>query len=277
MSKTNVIQLADYLSDHKMDLVENRGPLNVLVTRPEPKGKFLAADLQAAGIRAQHCALFRYQSVENTFLCKSLLTFDDDATLIFVSVAAVDYANKILPCSSWCYRQVFAVGQATQDKLTSLGIKAISPEQQDSEGLLQIKALHTIKGDNVIIVRGDSGRELIFNTLLARGAKVIYAQSYVRFWQPPQMQSFTEWQQQKVNCIVTTSVAILENMLDLLLADKNLSTENYWKKSCYWLVASERIALRAKMLGLTKVINTQSADNQRLLAVIMELEQNNDR
>lgn len=269
MNKTNIIQLADYTSI--------RGPLNVLVARPEHKGQALLASLQAAGINAQHCALFSYQTVDNTFLCKSLLTFDNNATLIFVSVAAVEYANDILPCASWCFKQVFAVGQATQDKLAELGIDAVSPKRQDSEGLLQIKALQAVNGDNVVIVRGDSGRELIFNTLLQRGANVVYAQSYQRVWLQPSAHELTQWYEKKVNCIVATSVAILENMLALLLTDKKLSAENHWKKSCYWLVASERIAERAKALGLNRVINAQSADNQRLLDVIIELEQNDDR
>lgn len=269
MNKTNIIQLSDYSSIPR--------PLNVLVARPEHKGQALVASLQAAAINAQHCALFCYQAVEKPFLCKSLLTFDDNAKLIFVSVAAVEYANDILPCAAWCYQQVFAVGQATQDKLAELGINAISPEQQDSEGLLQIKALEDVNGDNVVIVRGDSGRELIFKTLLQRGANVVYAQSYQRVWATPPMQNINHWYEKKVNCIVTTSVAILENMLALLLTDKKLNAENHWKKSCYWLVASERIAERAKALGLNRVINAQSADNQRLLDVIIELEQNDDR
>lgn len=254
-------------------------PLNVLITRPEFKGQALSNSLNNIGICAQHWTLFTYQESTSERLnkqCEYLLTLSDKSTLIFVSVAAVEYANRIIPSHLWCYRQVLAVGDATQAKLNDFGLVSVAPERQNSEGLLQIKELETVSGDNIVIVRGDGGRELIFDTLNQRGAYVSYAQSYQRVWLKPSSNEIINWYNQRVNCIVVTSVAILEFMLDLVLSGNDLSTKEHWLKSCFWVVASERIAKQAKTLGLNNVINAQSADNQRLLNVIIELEQNDD-
>ena len=253
----------------------NKASLSVLIARPEKKGRALAERLNKVNINATVCSLFRYQIVDNTPLCKSLLTSIGNKKLVFVSVAAIEFAHEIVSAEFWCYDHVFAIGQATQTKLRSLGIKALSPEQQDSEGLLQIKELEQISGDNILIVRGDAGRELLFDTLQRRGAHVSYAQSYQRVWQTPSSSMVKEWYQEGINCIVVTSVAILENMLNLLISGNDLSSDNHWQKSCCWVVASERIANRAKSLGLTHIINAHSADNQRLLDTIIELEKNN--
>lgn len=253
--------------------------LNVLITRPEFKGQALSMSLKNIGIRAQHCNLFTYQEsslekIKNQ--CERLLTKSNESTLIFVSVAAVEYANRIIPSNLWCYRQVFSIGDATQAKLNDLGLASVSPERQNSEGLLQIKELEAVSDDDIVIVRGDAGRELIFDTLNQRGAHVSYAQSYQRVWLKPSSNEIINWYKKRVNCIVVTSVAILEFMLDLVMNGNDLSTKEHWLESCFWVVASERIAKQAKTLGLNNVINAQSADNQHLLNVIIELEQNDD-
>lgn len=252
--------------------------LNVLVTRPEPKGRELAADLLTHGISAFAYPLFSYQLIDNHTPCKLLLSRNLPSILIFVSVAAVTYANEILKSSSWCYHQIFAVGQATQVALAKLGIKAIAPTQQDSEGLLLLEELQNVADTHIVIIRGDEGRELLFNTLKQRGAQVSYGQSYCRVWQNSQQDKNTMPWLFDINCVVITSVALLENMLDWIdfSTITNTKLKKHWQQECYWIVASERIAIRARQLGLSQIMNAQSANNQCLLETIIEMEQNND-
>jgi len=48
-------------------------------------------------------------------------------------------------------------------------------------------------------------------------------------------------------------------------------TNNYWQQQCLWVVVSKRIEQNAKALGLTHVINTQSASSQILCDTLQAL------
>ena len=274
--------------------------LNILVTRPEQKGRLLAKALQEEGFKSCFFSLFSYHACSNIKInkeCKSLLTSNNQAIVIFVSVAAVEYANKLVACENWQYQQIFAVGQATKKALEDLLLTVISPIEQNSEGLLALPLLHDVVDKNVVIIRGDEGRELLYQTLTQRGAKVSYGQSYQCVWQAPKIAEIAHWQTSGVNCLVITSIGILENMVNSLLSSNSTQSDinqsdidqaytkrsedrseyrleflqKYWQKECYWVVASERIAMRAKELGLDHIINAQSADNQQLLQVIKKV------
>ncbi|MGJ8691775.1 MAG: uroporphyrinogen-III synthase [Thalassotalea sp.] len=246
--------------------------INVLVTRPEPNGSALVELLNQQQINAQPCALFSYQKNSSTSLCKSLLTDNSQSILIFVSVAAVEFAAQIVAVNTWQYRLVIAVGKATQQALKNIGVVALSPTRQDSEGVLALPELADVRQQPVVLIRGDDGRELLFNALKAKGAIVRYGQSYQRKWRQPTPNEIDYWRESAINCIVITSVSLLENMVNLLVRP-----ENYWQKSCCWVVASARIANRAKQLELSHVLTAQGADNQRLLTAIIEMEKQDDR
>lgn len=249
--------------------------LNVLVARPEDKGQALVRDLAKCNITAEHCGLFCYQLADNTEYCRHQLLTSNNNILIFVSPNAVKFAAQLLNTHQWCYQHILAIGQATKKALAAFNIQAISPNIETSEGLLSLEMLQekNVKNQHVVIVRGDKGRELIFNTLIDRKANISYAKSYQRQWHNTHQDKYDEsWLQQPINCIVVTSVAILEAMLNFVKSNNAI----------HWIVASERIAQRATTLGITHVINVNSANNQNLLNTIIDLnnsllETNNDR
>ena len=78
--------------------------------------------------------------------------------------------------------EVAAVGDATAQALRNSGFaRVISPAgRHDSEGLLETPRLQAVRGENIIVFRGEGGRERLKETLEARGAKVRYAQCYRR-------------------------------------------------------------------------------------------------
>lgn len=241
--------------------------LNVLITRPAPKAQALVDKLTQQGIHAIALPLYEYLPSKTPGKCKHLLTRESNEYLIFVSTAAVEFANNIISSKQWCYQKVFAVGKATQQVLKQLNINAATPEQQNTEGLLALPLLTNVKQKEIIIIRGDEGRELLFEQLTQRNANVYYAQSYQRHWQTLTKSIIENWRQQEINCIVNTSVAMLENMVSLLV-----KPNNYWQCCCSWLVASERIAQRAKELGLHHVINAGNADNESLFQAMIQME-----
>jgi uroporphyrinogen-III synthase len=74
------------------------------------------------------------------------------------------------------------VGEATAQALRNSGIaQVISPsERHDSEALLGLPQLQVVKGQKIVVFRGEGGREHLKEVLEARGAKVAYAKCYAR-------------------------------------------------------------------------------------------------
>ena len=78
--------------------------------------------------------------------------------------------------------QVATVGGASVRALERFGITGVVAPQgrYDSESLLDLPALAAVNGRRVVIFRGEGGRELLGETLRARGAVVEYAECYRR-------------------------------------------------------------------------------------------------
>jgi uroporphyrinogen-III synthase len=239
---------------------------HVLITRPESAGRELQQHLNSQGFVSYCQPFFDYQANDTltqlTALQHQLIT----PILIFVSVAAVEFANKLKPITSWSQEKVIAVGSATLQALKALGVDAIMPERHDSEGLLALAPLQNVETKNVLIIRGDGGRELIAEELSDRGASVHYFESYRRVWRNSSIDVIKTWQQQQINCILVTSNALLEFIVNLIK-----DSDTYWQEDCIWLVASNRIANKAKSLGLKRVINANGANKQAVTAALSSL------
>jgi uroporphyrinogen-III synthase len=78
--------------------------------------------------------------------------------------------------------KVATVGQGSLRALRDYGVtNVIAPQDRfDSEALLALPELKQIAGWRVVIFRGNGGRELLGDTLIARGAKVEYVTCYQR-------------------------------------------------------------------------------------------------
>jgi len=247
--------------------------LQVLITRPEKAGRVLAQQLKSIGIETHCQPFFDYHALATKKSTKKLIEQYPQAMLIFVSVAAVKFAHHTFDFSQWQQKCVIAVGSATQIALKELGVKAISPKLHTSEGLLMLSALaeENINAQNVIIIRGDGGREHLAQELRLRGAKVHYLESYKKVWHQLSQSHVQQWKDQQINCIVVTSNALLESIVHLI---KN--SDSYWQTTGLWVVASSRIAERAKQLGLLNIINANGANDQAMLSAITLYGKNND-
>jgi uroporphyrinogen-III synthase len=245
--------------------------LNVLITRPEEKGQELALQLEKLGMVPTCQAFFDYQPLASTLQMQNTLILNPDI-IIFVSVAAVTYANSCYPIKSWQAKHFIAVGEATQLALQSCvdqGTRIYCPKIHNSEGVLALPLLEKVEGKNIVIVRGDGGREHLKNTLENKQAKVTYIESYQKIWRTLNKNIVKKWQEQQINCIVITSNALLESVVHLIDSVSHTDSPNSTlslKNSCLWIVASKRIADNAKQLGLTKVINANGASDQAIIA-----------
>jgi uroporphyrinogen-III synthase len=237
----------------------------VLITRPEKAGRALAQQLKSTGIDAWCHPLFEYQVLADKVTTQNLIEKYPLGLLIFVSVASVEFAHSTFNLSYWQQKTIIAVGNATKAALKRFGINAITPEFHTSEGLLTLNALDekNINHQDIIIVRGDGGREHLAEQLSLRGANVHYLESYKKSWLSVTQNPVEEWKNKQINCIVVTSNTLLESIIHLI---NNSDVD--WKNTCLWIVASTRIAERAKQLGLLNIVNANGANDQAIISAI---------
>ncbi len=246
--------------------------LPYIITRPQAQGVQLQQTLAQAGINAVCQPLFHYQAATEQIAIEKLLNQFAPAVIVFVSVAAVNFAHQAYPLNQWIDKDitVIAVGSATQNALAALGLKAISPQRHDSEGMLALAALSAeqlTNNNKILIVRGDSGRELLSSQLTARGANVRYLESYRRMWSDLSASSIKTWHSKKLAGVIITSNALLERVVNLI----DIS-DNFWQNTCLWLVASERIKQNAEQLGIKNLINCHGASDQAITTTLLNME-----
>jgi len=194
----------------------------VLVTRPHPRGETLCRLIEEAG--GKSILLPTLEIIPDTRVSPRglALAFSDASSVIFVSRNAVICSRRLvdnLPAALQTAR-IFAVGEGTMQELAAAGVNnvIVPARESSSEALLERKELQArqIKGRKVLVVRGNGGRELLGNTLQARGACVDFMQVYRRqrpFLPPGSLQRI--WREQRPDIIVVTSEQGLRNLIGM--------------------------------------------------------------
>ncbi|WP_028863486.1 uroporphyrinogen-III synthase [Psychromonas aquimarina] len=218
----------------------------LLITRFAPHAVRLSNLLNAQGTAAFAQPLLEVKQTAD-FNDIRVLFADRYDYIIAVSPNAVDYTKLALGDNPWPDASYFAVGKGTQARLTSATGKSVSiPDKRyDSEGLLALPYLSNIQGKRILILRGLGGRELLSETLTARGAVVEYYQPYQRVAIELSGPLLTEkWQQLNINGVIISSVELLERLLVVVP-----EVEHKWLKSLTIYAPSKRITAHAVSLG----------------------------
>lgn len=108
----------------------------------------------------------------------ALASFD---LAFFVSANAAEFGAP--PPGRWPRNlQAYAPGPGTAEALAGVGVPdvRIPPDRYDSEGLLALPELADLRGRRAVLFRGQGGRELLAETLAARGASVTTVACYRR-------------------------------------------------------------------------------------------------
>lgn len=238
----------------------------VLVTRPGQQGRSLCQQLSEVGIASHHHPLIEIQPGEQLAGLETTLPHFD--FIIAVSqhavIASQDYLSRTK--QNWPTNATYlAVGQKTAHVLSKATQHHVHyPQVSDSEHLLRLDALNAINNKKILILRGNGGRELIFDTLAARGAQVEYREVYKR-----QNLAFRSdllvpiWQNEAITHLVITSSGQLSYFISQLTND-----QRKWLFTLHLFVPSERIAQQAREAGFQVVTNTFSASNKVLLAAL---------
>lgn len=238
----------------------------VLVTRPGKQGLSLCQQLSEVGVTSYHHPLIEIQPGDQlSGLEHHLSSFD---IIIAVSQHAVSQTQRYLTqtCQTWPSNPIYlAVGQKTAHVLSKATQQKVHyPEIGDSEHLLKLKQLQGVSKKRILILRGNGGRELIFDTLLNRNAKVEYREVYKRenlAFRSDLLVPF--WQDKQITQLVITSSGQLSYFISQLS-----EAQKDWLLTLHLYVPSERIAQEARDIGFEVVTNTVSASNQVLLAAL---------
>lgn len=238
----------------------------VLVTRPGEQGAELCSLLKRHGICAYHHPLIDIVADQTD---KHLSDHLNRAQIIIaVSKHAVQCAQKILASNqaSWPKQAIYlAVGQKTAHYLSKCAQQKVHyPQVSDSEHLLRLPVLHNVQRQNVLILRGNGGRELIKDALVRRGAKVHYSETYKREFIPfDPVSCISLWKAQQINQIIVTSGEQLDYLCSQLTSEQLT-----WLNQQELYIPSQRIADIAVQKGFTQVRCTGSASNKELLAAL---------
>lgn len=240
----------------------------MLVTRPRDQADGLAqAIVQAGGIPLLF-PLLDIAPVEDVAVLQRQVSHLARCDLvIFISPNAVKFGMAAIAASGLPLdMKVATVGQGSAKALRASGVsEVIAPaERFDSEGLLALPELQRIAGWRVMIFRGDGGRELLGDTLKARGAEVEYVACYRRG--RPQDNAGELLQAQPDAITVTSSEALgyLWQMLDTEALSVLRDTPLF--------VPHPRIAELARSQGWTEVHLTGAGDEGLISALLSRVE-----
>ena len=193
----------------------------VLVTRPEHQADELSAAIEDAGGEAIRFPVVEIEPHDSGDVNRSLEGLPAPDITIFISTNAVMYG---LSYANGDQARIAAIGPSTRAAIESAGAQVdIYPAQGfDSEHLLAENDLQEVTGKNIRIVRGDSGRELLANTLRERGATVDYLPVYRRLsrvYSPSLLTGLEHrWRDGQVSCVVAMSVDSLNKLQEILPA-----------------------------------------------------------
>lgn len=245
--------------------------MTILVTRPSPQGEELVSRLRALGRVAWNFPLIEFTPGRDLNTLTLALGALREGDLAFaLSQHAVSFAHALLQQQrvSWpTSPRYFAIGRTTALALhQASGLDIRYPlDREISEVLLQLPELQTIAGKKALILRGNGGRELLAETLSARGADVTLCECYQRCAiHYDGAEEAMRWQSRKVNTIVVTSGEMLQQLWTLI----PLWYRERWLLTCRLLVVSERIAKLAQELGWQDIQVADSADNDALLRAL---------
>jgi uroporphyrinogen-III synthase len=232
--------------------------LRIVITRPREQARALAQLIDEAGGQSIIAPLMEILPLADTQPLNDTVAHLNNFNLaIFISPNAVRYGIQAIQergASIPSRLKIAAVGQGSAGALRKLGIEnVIAPQHKfDSEALLALPELQDVASWRIAIFRGEEGRELLGDSLRARGAHVEYVACYRR---TKPLTGIDDLLSAKADALVITSSEALNNLWELASnPDRNLI------KSVPLFVPHQRIAEAAHNLGWHTVIRTANGD-----------------
>lgn len=229
--------------------------LYVLNTRPLTTSHLLARAILQEGGTLLSCPGLVIQKKEDDWIAK-LPPLSSVNVAIFTSQNAVTFSIPDLKRHgiSWpSTLQNIAIGPATKMQLMKENLTVSElPLQSDSEHLLSLPILQSIRNQTILLFKGAGGRGLIEPTLTSHGANLISLDVYERVKPKALSDTFLrEWHQHPPHIILLTSEESMRNLLELF-ERTNISLKSYPVIS-----VSSRLTLLAKEAGFQNIITSK--------------------
>jgi len=244
--------------------------INVLVTRPKHQAATLCELIASHGGTAVQFPVLEIIAPHDTSpiqeLANRLACFD---MAIFISPNAVDWGVKwVREFAAWPQAlRVAAVGLGTARRLAEYGIdtKIFPTSVYNSEALLALPELQSVANLQIVIFRGEGGRETLAQTLRHRGAVVEYAECYRRARPPTDVSLLRTWLEQPGRHIISvTSNESLQNLYDMVPAQLRDTV-----RKLPLLTVSERSLPLVHELGFSQIILADQASDQALVSALL--------
>lgn len=237
------------------------------MTRPRHQAEALCRAIASLGGVALPYPVLEIATPQDTAILDEVIDGLDRVDIaIFISANAAEYGVARVRERRGGFPhdpRIAAVGRKTQEVLRELGVTVhLTPQERyDSEGLLALPELQQVSGRRIVIFRGDGGRELLAETLRARGAQVVYAECYRRVVPDAAEQGPVP---AAIDIVIVTSNEGLKNLFEL-------AGEEGRARLCATplVVMSERGMAYARELGVTaSVFVTRQAGDAGLIDAI---------
>ncbi|HXU94593.1 MAG TPA: uroporphyrinogen-III synthase [Gallionella sp.] len=249
--------------------------LKIAVTRPRDQAAQLARRIAQAGGEPLLFPLLEIEAAEVTPALREQLFLVAQADLaIFISPNAVQYGMAAVHAVGATVSQelkIAAVGQGSAKALRERGlVNVIAPtERFDSEGLLALPELQDVDGWRVMVFRGNGGRELLGDTLAARGASVEYIECYRR---SKPLQDGASLVAAAPDAITVTSSEALGYLWQMLDEQARVAL-----RGTPLFVPHARIAELAHQQGWQQVLSTAAGDDGLLAGLVAWAEKKGSR
>ncbi len=222
----------------------NSSPFRVLVTRTEPGASRQARALLEKGLRPVKLPLIKIEPVA--------FTLEEDLPEVVVALSAHAVQHGAEAIRTWEDVPLWiAVGKATARALEVLGVHAIQPERESSEGLLDMPELGRCAKKRIAILCGESPRPLLRENLQERGAEVSEYHVYRRL----PVKDISDYHEH-----LSELSAVIVSSVEGVLAFADLWNTRQGSNSVMLCAGSVRIARAAASRGFNnlRLLNTQS-------------------
>ena len=249
--------------------------ITIAITRPVDQAKKLSALITAAGGTPvlfpliEITALSDYSQFEAVI--QDIQQYD---WAIFISSNAVQNGMpRLVKVGIPSKLQFAAIGPVTANELQSFGVNQVltpsshiqdgdeSKVRFDSESLLALPEMQAMQGKKVMIFRGIGGRDVLAETLKARGATVTFAECYQRINPQTNCDLLAKlYSENKLQGIVITSSEAMRHLLDL-------AGDAEWLKNITLFVNHARIGELPLQMGLKVSVADASGDDAMLKTI----------
>lgn len=244
--------------------------LGVLVTRPEQQAQRLCELIEAEGGSALRFPALAITPVADRAAVRAAIgPVDRYHLIVFTSANAVRFGADLLGQRGDL--TIAAIGRATAQALEAAGhrVSLVPTSGADSEALLAMPELGQMSGRRVLIVRGRGGRELLAETLAARGAEVALAETYERAPARPTPEALARleelWRQGAIHAYTATSPDLLEALLGIVTPRCRELMD-----STPMLTGAARVAELAARRGLgSPVVLAERPEDESLVAALV--------